>query len=50
MPNSVKSDVGTIGYKNLVFAFSEVMTSYGKDGKLPSYANIKSIKLKTKSV
>ena len=43
MPNSVKSDVGTIGYKNLVFAFSEVMTSYGKDGKLPSYANIKSI-------
>ena len=43
MPNSVSSNIGTIGYKNLVYAFSDVIKSYGKHKKMPSYVTIKSV-------
>ena len=43
LPNSVSSKVGDIGYDGLVYAFSEVLTSYGKNNKMPSYVAIKSL-------
>ena len=43
IPNSVGSKVGTIGYKNLVDAFSRIMVYYGNNNKLPSYVVIKSL-------
>ena len=43
MPDSVSSKVGTIGYKNVVYAFSRAMVSYGSNNKLPSYIAIKSL-------
>ena len=43
MPNSVSSDVGTIGYKGLVYAFSRVVAFYGDEGIMPNYVTIKSL-------
>ena len=43
MPNSVSSDVGTIGYDGLVYAFSRVISYYGSENALPAYVAIKSI-------
>ena len=43
LPNSVNSKVGSIGYKGLVSAFANVLTSYGKYHKMPSYVSIKSL-------
>ena len=43
MLDSVSSKVGTIGYKNAVYAFSRVLVSYGSNNKLPSYVSIKSL-------
>jgi hypothetical protein len=41
LPNSVGSKIGTIGYKGLVSAFSKVLTSYGKNKKMPKYVSVK---------
>ena len=43
MPNSVSSKVGTIGYSSIVSSLSKVLTSYGKNNKMPSYIAVKSI-------
>ena len=43
MPNSVKSDVGTIGYDGLVDAFSRVIAYYANNKRLPNYVSIKSV-------
>ena len=43
MPNSVSSNIGTIGYKGLVYAFSRVVVYYGNEGALPSNVEIKSL-------
>ena len=43
MPNSVGSKVGTIGYKGVVSALSDVFAYYGKHNKMPSYIAIKSL-------
>lgn len=41
MPNSVSSDVGTIGYNGVVDAFSRIVAYYGSNDRLPSYVSIK---------
>jgi hypothetical protein len=43
MPNSVDSEVGTIGYKGLVYAFARVVAFYGDEGIMPKYVTIKSL-------
>ena len=43
LPDSVNSKVGTIGYKGLVSTFAKVLTSYGKNNKMPSYIAVKSL-------
>ena len=43
MPNSVDSDVGTIGYKGLTYAFARVVAFYGDNNVMPSYVAIKSL-------
>lgn len=43
MPNSVSSDVGTIGYKGLVYAFARVVAFYGDNSIMPNYVTIKSL-------
>ncbi|WP_305513599.1 transglutaminase domain-containing protein [Methanobrevibacter sp. V14] len=43
MPNSVSSQVGTIGYDGLVSAFSRILVSYDKYGKMPKYVYVKSL-------
>ena len=42
IPNSVSSQVGTIGYQGLVSTFSNVLTYYGNHNKMPTYTNVKS--------
>ena len=42
-PNSVSSDVGSIGYKGLVYAFARVNAFYGDNSRLPSYVSIESL-------
>jgi len=42
-PNSVSSDVGTIGYKGLVYAFARVNAFYNSNDRLPSYVSIDSL-------
>ena len=42
MPNSVSSKVGTIGYKGIVSAFSNVLSYYDNHKKMPSYIVLKS--------
>ena len=43
MPNSVSSDVGTIGYKGLTYAFARVVAFYGNNNVMPNYVAIKSL-------
>lgn len=43
MPDSVSSDVGTIGYKGLVYAFARVVAFYGDNDIMPNYVAIKSL-------
>ena len=43
LPNAVGSKVGAIGYKGLVSAFADILTSYGKKNKMPTYIPIKSL-------
>jgi len=43
MPNSVSSDVGTIGYKGLAYAFARVVAFYGDNNVVPNYVTIKSL-------
>ena len=43
MPNSVSSDVGSIGYKGIVYAFARVVAYYGDNDMLPNYVAIKSL-------
>ncbi|WP_458404800.1 Ig-like domain-containing protein [Methanobrevibacter sp.] len=43
MPNSVKSNIGTIGYKGVVSMFADALSSYGSKNKLPSYVTAKSL-------
>ena len=43
MPNSVSSDVGTIGYKGLVYASARVVAFYGNEKIMPSYVTIKTL-------
>ena len=43
LPNSVSSQVGTIGYDGLVSAFSRILVSYDKYGKMPKYVYVKSL-------
>ena len=43
MPNSIGSDVGVIGYKGLVDAFSRVVAFYGENDVMPSYVYVKSL-------
>ena len=43
MPNSVSSNVGTIGYKGLVYAFARVVAFYGDNNVMPNYVVIKSL-------
>ena len=43
MPNSVSSDVGTIGYKGVVYAFARVVAFYGDNSIMPNYVVIKSL-------
>ena len=42
-PESVSSDVGTIGYDGLVYAFARVIAFYGSNDVMPAYVSIKSI-------
>ncbi len=42
-PNSMHSDVGTIGYESLIFALARVVAFYGDNNVLPTYTAIKSI-------
>ena len=42
LPNSVSSQVGTIGYQGLVYTFSNVLTSYGNHKKMPTNTYVKS--------
>ncbi len=42
MPNSVNSDVGTIGYNGLVYAFARINVFYGENNRLPSHVSIES--------
>ena len=44
IPNSVSSDVGTIGYKGLVYAFSRVVAFYGDEKIMPAYVTIKTLR------
>jgi hypothetical protein len=43
LPNSVGSNVGTIGYKGLVNTFSSVLSYYGKHKEMPTYIEVKSL-------
>lgn len=43
MPNSVDSDVGTIGYNGLVYALSRVIAFYGDNSRMPSYVSIDNV-------
>ena len=44
MPNSVNSKVGTIGYKNVIDAFSRIIVYYNNhNNRLPNYVVIKSL-------
>lgn len=43
MPNSVSSDVGSIGYKGLVYASARVVAFYGDYSIMPNYVTIKSL-------
>ena len=42
-PNSVSSNVGTIGYKGVVFAFSKVLKYYDNNKRMPSYVDVTSL-------
>ena len=50
LPDSVNSKVGTIGYKGLVSTFAKVLTSYGKNNKMPSYIAVKSLSGSSSSI
>ena len=43
MPNYVSSDVGTLGYKGVVYAFARVVAFYGNENIMPAYVTIKSL-------
>ena len=43
LPNSVSSNVGNIGYKGIVKAFSTVLKYYSSHKKMPSYISVKSL-------
>ena len=43
MPNSVKSKVGSIGYKGVVSTLTDVLAHYAKHKKMPKYVQVKSL-------
>ena len=43
MPNYVSSDVGSLGYKGVVYAFARVVAFYGNENIMPAYVAIKSL-------
>ena len=43
MPNSASSDLGTVGYDGLVYAFARVVAFYGTEKVMPNYVVIKSL-------
>ncbi|WP_276956974.1 Ig-like domain-containing protein [Methanobrevibacter woesei] len=42
-PNSINSNLGDIGYENLIYAFARVVAYYGNNGVMPNYVAIKSV-------
>ncbi len=44
-PNSVDTNIGTIGYDGVVYAFTRVIVYYGLTNQLPGTVSIKSLKL-----
>ena len=42
-PNSINSNLGDIGYENLIYAFARVVAYYGTHGVMPNYVAIKSV-------
>ena len=42
MPNSVSSNVGSIGYDGLVYAFSDILNYYRAHNKMPSHVKVQS--------
>ncbi len=49
MPNSASSDLGTIGYNALTYAFARVVAFYGTEDVMPNYVVIKSLSGETSS-
>ncbi|MBE6509136.1 MAG: hypothetical protein E7Z77_06945 [Methanobrevibacter sp.] len=43
MPNSASSDLGTVGYNALTYAFARVVAFYGTEDVMPNYVVIKSL-------
>ncbi|MBQ2652237.1 MAG: hypothetical protein IJF83_01650 [Methanobrevibacter sp.] len=43
MPNYVSSDVGSLGYKGVVYAFARVVAFYGNENVMPAYVTVKSL-------
>ena len=50
VPNVVSSDVGSIGYKSLVYAFSRVISFYDDENVMPAYVEIKPLPTKDSSL
>ena len=44
MPNSVSSQVGTIGYQGIVSTFANILSYYGNNKKMPTYTYVESFK------
>ena len=42
-PNFINSNLGDIGYENLIYAFARVVAYYGNNGVMPNYVAIKSV-------
>ena len=49
MPNYASSAVGNVGYENLVYAFSRVLTFYGDESIMPNYVVIKTLDIASSS-
>lgn len=39
-PSSLKASIGTVGYKNLVYSYSKVLTFYKTNNRLPNYVTV----------
>ncbi len=39
-PSNIKCSLGTIGYNNLVYSYSKILTFYKTNGRLPNYVGV----------